>query len=635
MVDYRDTGYFVTVTSPDSVPISVDATPTGQTVVSSPSVVNVVTNAPLGYSLYLTASSDELVSSDTSISQTFTPTTSGSSISLNSWGYSLDSSSWNPVPELDTTSAIKRDYENDADLISRINSSNYPDGTNINVYYGVNSDTSMPSGTYSTTVTYTAFAEGVPPSSGTMQDFTVEECQNLTLEESYTLTDSRDGKSYKIARLKDGNCWMQENLKLDGGRTLTSADSNVANDVILPANITSGTSVNTAMQIASAVSGYDGNYYNWCAATASGDCSNITTEQYNSVCPKGWRLPGNSGDYSFSNLFGKYGLPTSNVSENHISEVEASPLRFTRAGRYGSGYRDQGSLGIYWSRVPSGSAYAYDFNYSSSNFYPQGTNYKYYGLSVRCVLESRDLSDITYMQEMSSTICDNTKEGTTKRLLDQRGYGNAGSDTSTTYGVLKAKDGNCWMTDNLRLYNKSISYLDSDLSTGSFTIPASSTWSNNEISAAKMHVADGTGSYADKTGAYNGEPYYNWCAATAQTSCGGTSVATTSVCPKNWKLPLNGDANTNYSYAKLLNAYSVTTGAGLLAQTELGFAKYYGYWAWHLASEYYQGSYSFFWSATPSSADSAYYMDYNSSAVNPQNNSSKGFGFSVRCVVRN
>ena len=390
MVDYRDTGYFVTVTSPDSVPISVDATPTGQTVVSSPSVVNVVTNAPLGYSLYLTASSDELVSSDTSIPQTFAPTSSGSSISLNSWGYSLDSSSWNPVPELDTSSAIKRDYENNADLISRVSSSNYPDGTNINVYYGVNSDTSMPAGTYSTTVTYTAFAEGVPPSSATMQDFTVEECQNLTLEESYTLTDSRDGKSYKIARLKDGNCWMQENLKLDGGRTLTSADSNVANDVILPANITSGASVNTAMQIITQKEGYDGNYYNWCAATATGNCSSITTKVGTSVCPKGWKIPdlGYVGDdYSTSirNLLVSYDLPVAiTIGVDYTSILESSPLYFTRSGEYGSGYKDLGVSGNFYTSVAYSSTHAYYFGYRTNDYRPGGST-KTPGYSVRCV----------------------------------------------------------------------------------------------------------------------------------------------------------------------------------------------------------------------------------------------------------
>ena len=617
-VENRATGYFLSVNAPSMVSLEVTPTVSGVTTISPASTINVLTNAPGGYKLYLSASDNNLTAADTT--SQFTPTTS-TTLSTNTWGYSLDSSSWNAVSTTQTQ-------------IAALSSPNYPSGTDISVYYGVNANTDMAAATYSTTVTYTAIAEGIPEQY-TMQGFTVTQCNNMSDDEDIVLMDTRDGKNYRVTKLKDGHCWMTENLKLDGGRTLTSADSNVVNDVTLPANITSGESVRTSMQIITQKEGYDGNYYNWCAATVSGDCSSITTEQTSSVCPKGWRLPTNSGDYSFSNLFGQYGLPTSNTSGDYVSTVEASPLSFTRAGLYYSGYNYQGGDGYYWSRTPNSSTNAYDFVYNSSYFGPQYYSDKFYGFSVRCVLDSRDITEITYMQEMNSTICNNTAEGTTARLLDRRGYGNAGSDT-TTYGVIKAKDGNCWMIDNLRLYNKTISAADSDFTSETFTIPASSTWSTNNYTSALMHVVDGTGTYADKNNTYGtyGEAYYNWCAATAQTSCSGTDVATTSICPKNWKLPLYGDANTDYSYAKLLNAYSVTTGAQLLAQTELGFAKYYGYWRWDLASEYGQGSRSYFWSATPSSADYAYSMSYLSVAVSPRNNSSKDSGFSVRCLAR-
>ena len=34
------------------------------------------------------------------------------------------------------------------------------------------------------------------------------------------LTDQRDGETYAVARLADGNCWMIENLRLDAEDTL-------------------------------------------------------------------------------------------------------------------------------------------------------------------------------------------------------------------------------------------------------------------------------------------------------------------------------------------------------------------------------------------------------------------------------
>ena len=587
----------------------------------------------------MSTNNDELTSSDSSIAKTFKPVTS-TTLTQNTWGYSIDQATWNPVVE------VVEGSETSGTKLLESSVPNYPTPTTTDIYFGINADTSMPSATYSTTVTYTAIAEGVPEEH-TMQEFTVAECKAMTEDQQFYLMDSRDNKIYSVTKMKDGHCWMTENLKLGsttGTMTLTPDDSSVSTNVTLPQVLSSGSSNRTSMQVWANTGSYDGYYYNWCAAVAygavdggTGNCDGVTTEQTNSVCPKGWRLPTNSGDYSFSNLFGQYGLPTSNTSGNYVSVVEASPLSFTRAGLYLSGYYLQGSRGYYWSRTPNSSAYAYGFGYDSSGFNPQNYGDKDYGFSVRCVLDEPTIKDATYLQDVTLEMCNNTDTGVTAELKDKRGYGNGGSDTTTTYTIVKAADGNCWMADNLRLYNKTISSEDSDFTNGTFTIPASSTWSNNEYSAAKMHVADGTGTYADKNNTYGtyGEAYYNWCAATAQTSCAGTTVATTSICPKGWKLPLNGDANTNYSYAKLLNAYSVTTGAQLLAQTELGFAKYYGYWLWNYASEHSQGSNSFFWSATPSSADNGYFMYYGSGAVGPQYNGNKGLGLSVRCVVRN
>ena len=222
-----------------------------------------------------------------------------------------------------------------------------------------------------------------------MQDLTMEECNKLDLEKSVLLTDSRDNKQYKVARLKDGNCWMQQNLALDGGRTLTPTNSNVSSDVTLPANVVNNTtSVYTAMQIVSQLSGYDGNYYNWCAATVSGDCSKATTEQTNSVCPKGWRLPSNSGNPSFNHLFSLYNLQTTyDKIEEYGNAVSSFPLYYSKAGIYISRYQLQGTDGYYWTRTPAGNIYvAYMFLFTPVEFKIQvGSVTKDRATSVRCL----------------------------------------------------------------------------------------------------------------------------------------------------------------------------------------------------------------------------------------------------------
>ena len=320
---------------------------------------------------------------------------------------------------------------------------------------------------------------------------------------------------------------------------------------------------------------------------------------------------------------------------------------------YGSWYwRDvteynQGNTGYFWSSTPSTETSSYYLRYdATSSIDPQYTNAKYNGFSIRCVFgDSRTLQDITYMQDINTNICQNTAETTSyadaKTLIDNRGKGNAGSATGT-YKVIKAKDGNCWMIDNLNLYNYTISATTSDFtSPANYTIPAGITdpteWNTNNYQTKKVEVAHGLGNSADKNNTYGtwGEVYYNWTVAVAkETTAGVTTAPDTSICPKGWTLPRNGDQSVDKSWAKLLDVYGIDTGAKLLANSTLGVTKYHGNWSWYVESENYQGSGGNFWSGTPLSETGAYALYYNSGGVRPQNNDYKGGGFSIRCVSR-
>lgn len=52
---------------------------------------------------------------------------------------------------------------------------------------------------------------------------------SMTLEQQYTLKDSRDGKEYTVAKLADSNVWMTQNLDLDldSSRTYTNLDTDL------------------------------------------------------------------------------------------------------------------------------------------------------------------------------------------------------------------------------------------------------------------------------------------------------------------------------------------------------------------------------------------------------------------------
>ncbi|MBR3323718.1 hypothetical protein IKG16_02425 [Candidatus Saccharibacteria bacterium] len=662
-------GYYVTITNADTLALNVDATPVGSIATSS-DTINVKTNAPTGYQLYVSASSSNIYNpNDTTHTDVHLSPVDGTlenkaALRPNTWGFSLDDAS---TYELASSDIWAKVLDNGTTLISETSTPEYATGVDTTIYYGVNANTTLPSGAYTTTIYYTATAEGV--TTPFMQDFTNAECAAMETDSTMKLMDSRDGKMYNVVKAKDGNCWMADNLAIDNV-TISSADSNInSGSFYIPSS--SEWSTNDYSQAlvhivtensTSTISGdaktpYLGeHYYNWYAATAGASPTTPTSNVTTSICPKGWRLPENStasGAKSWSNLMSAYSATVSTGADLTTTDESAPQYNLGFHKYYGSWYwRDvteynQGNTGYFWSSTPSTETSSYYLRYdATSSIDPQYTNAKYNGFSIRCVFgDSRTLQDITYMQDINTNICQNTAETTSyadaKTLIDNRGKGNAGSATGT-YKVIKAKDGNCWMIDNLNLYNYTISATTSDFtSPANYTIPAGITdpteWNTNNYQTKKVEVAHGLGNSADKNNTYGtwGEVYYNWTVAVAkETTAGVTTAPDTSICPKGWTLPRNGDQSVDKSWAKLLDVYGIDTGAKLLANSTLGVTKYHGNWSWYVESENYQGSGGNFWSGTPLSETGAYALYYNSGGVRPQNNDYKGGGFSIRCVSR-
>jgi len=200
-----------------------------------------------------------------------------------------------------------------------------------------------------------------------MQEVTPEICTN-TPEAStignnqYQLKDSRDQKTYWVAKLKDGNCWMTQNLDLDiPANGLSSTDTDIVNDwnsssaygpvatqtsivkpegasdVVLsydPGNVFCNNGVcnpNPANgDKTSANGGHDayGNYYTWVAATAGTGGEVTSGAASGSICPKGWQLPVQDETIhkAFTNLL-------SGISKG--SDLIVAPYYYTYSGYYG------------------------------------------------------------------------------------------------------------------------------------------------------------------------------------------------------------------------------------------------------------------------------------------------------------
>ena len=104
--------------------------------------------------------------------------------------------------------------------------------------YADGADYTVTPATGDTTVTLYAQWEQLPT---TMQGITAAQCQKFASDAPLTLTDTRDANSYTV-RYINGACWMTQNLRLSGGRTLTSADSNVASSWSFPSTPLAGSS---------------------------------------------------------------------------------------------------------------------------------------------------------------------------------------------------------------------------------------------------------------------------------------------------------------------------------------------------------------------------------------------------------
>ena len=631
-VENRNTGYFITVDAPASASIEVTPTASGSTAVSSASSVNVVTNAPGGYKLYLSATNVNLSASG--VTPAFVPTSS-TSLSDNSWGYSLDQSTWNAV----TTSQTQ---------IAQSSSSNYSNGTNTNVYYGVNANTNMPAATYSTTVTYTAVAEGIPEQY-TMQGFTIAQCTAMSNGENITLMDIRDGKNYRVTKLADGNCWMTENLALDGGRTLTPNDSNVTENRTLPANIpyVSELSYDT-IQITSigfndtdSISGGEiGNRYNWNAATAGTGIQSTEGITYESICPKNWRLPDASGEKSYANLLNMYGLTTVTsdhiVAKTYINTATSSPLYFTISGLYNeSGMKFGETFGYYYTRATyqnatyqSGYAYSFSMNTTSGNetFSPAGFANMTAATSVRCVFQGETVQNNMFMQDITAEMCSNLAESTAS--VDNRRTVIDGRD-GKSYKISHLADGNCWMVQNLALDGgRTLQPTDSNITTN-VTLPANITSGTASVGTA-MQIAP-------KYGSYDGN-YYNFCTTIVTSNCSQVVANSNSddICPKNWHVPTYNSAKGGWDYTMLLESYglpsAVTTGdyRAQLAAAPLYFSMDGGY-----SSSYTSVGVSGWYAIKQTDSSlNAWGFDYDASRLRPAiSGQGKGLGKSVRCVL--
>ncbi len=426
----------------DKNALSFDITPTSAGVFDSGSIIATVdTNSTGGYELYFSSedSSTAMTSlvSESVITSDFNSAVTSSSMSANKWGYSLGATYFNKIPAL-------------ADQVKIKDLDHYPTSSekDTTVTIGTKIDSTLPSGTYSKKVVFSAIAHPSPvPNVNRLVDLTSMQDSNLAryCAETYTPTkntvdfswnkvfyedlvprasvqDTRDGKYYLISKLADGNCWMSQNLELvlNKNTELTSGTTDLntktswtpENSSFTTAPTSSNWSSSNDIASAAALSYYpiasDRYYQGGTVKSSTPTASGVEYDWEKAGVYYNWyAATAGSGTYAMTSGNAEdsicpkgwrlplgttedksfYYLLTTKYGGVSPASMLRSPFNFIYSGQYirsGMMYY-QGEHGFLWSSTVYTQAQIKVLEYYSTIVSPSTNNNKGHGASVRCV----------------------------------------------------------------------------------------------------------------------------------------------------------------------------------------------------------------------------------------------------------
>ena len=227
-----------------------------------------------------------------------------------------------------------------------------------------------------------------------IHDLSASMCSDVSIGEITTVIDIRDNNTYSIGKLKDGNCWLRENIRLDPTNPTTAANMSASNTNATNAAISNYLNGGNPNHIDgwtdTAVGASNGSYtvpwiyhnpitngieFNYCAVSVGTYCyddsygidrENTDIDSLYDVCPANWRLP------TFPDYNGLYGIVLND--------------EFTIGG--------MGSGAAYWSSTYYNSARMLapyvtwgDFNeLQIRSYYDSSFLYRNFDYPIRCIL---------------------------------------------------------------------------------------------------------------------------------------------------------------------------------------------------------------------------------------------------------
>ncbi len=207
----------------------------------------------------------------------------------NTWGYNLS-----PQDALTDAYSTMPDLNNPIPEAYTADKGTTYQGQNFTISFAAKFGSNKTAGHYTSDILLSMVADPNITLSTitTMQEMTPVVCANSQENETKQLIDARDQKTYWVAKLKDNNCWMTQNLDLDlnvkdesnniDTTTLTPETSDVAETWVVPEDLKSELWANEVDSDnvpidATAIKYFDPGMYVNIAPTTRGGCVNSET----------------------------------------------------------------------------------------------------------------------------------------------------------------------------------------------------------------------------------------------------------------------------------------------------------------------------------------------------------------------
>ena len=194
-------------------------------------------------------------------------------------------------------------------------------GSSFTTTYAVYTSSSQYAGTYNGQVKYMLVHPSYKPAVYFMQDVASWKDQ-LALEESVQAVDKRDGKSYWVTKLKDGNIWMTSNLDLDIGGPNTAPLSSNNTDISTDPNVYASSGIYSDYNVSDGV-------YTWNPVSTA-----ITSSYYidnASVKPSAWPQNNYTTPYSAEGGDTYYYTSNTTSADTRYSSIQACKNDHTEA----------------------------------------------------------------------------------------------------------------------------------------------------------------------------------------------------------------------------------------------------------------------------------------------------------------